>query len=65
MNNKCPCGNCICVAICSGKDFDNLIRGCNLVHNYYYYGTTLKFDDRLKNIVDILNPPWRKRLFNI
>jgi hypothetical protein len=65
MNDNCPCIKCICLPICGGKSFDILMRDCSLVHDYYYFGTTLKFDDRLKNIVNILDPVWRKRLFNM
>ena len=38
------------------------MKDCSLVYNYYYYGTTLKFDNRLKNIINSLDPSWRKRI---
>lgn len=60
--NKCPCIKCICLPICGGKSFSDLMGSCNLVHDYYYFGTTLKFDDRLKNVISSLKPSWEKRI---
>lgn len=31
---KCPCKECICVAICRLKSFSNMKDGCSLVQEY-------------------------------
>jgi len=36
----CPCKECICVAVCKHKRFDDLIRDCKIVGNLLYYEDT-------------------------
>ena len=60
MNNKCPCAECICMAICCGKDFSDLMVDCQLISNYYYLTEASDtFDFRYNTIVEVLNPSWR------
>lgn len=65
MSKKCPCIKCICRPMCGGKNFSDLMNKCKLVANYYYLGKTSNFTIRLAIIINILDPVWRKRLFNI
>jgi len=59
MNNKCPCVDCICKPICSGKEFGDFIIDCQLIADYYYFSTSEDFEARQKTIVEIVNPPWK------
>ena len=34
MEEKCPCENCVCQAICKQKVFIDLILGCELVDTF-------------------------------
>jgi len=65
MSDKCPCIECICQPICGGKSFNDLMNNCKLVYEYYYFATKLMFDDRLKNIINILEPPWKKKFLSL
>ena len=35
MTNKCPCKNCLCIAICKRKEYGQLVK-CNLLMDYLY-----------------------------
>ena len=35
MNSKCPCDNCICVAICRLKSFRDIYFRCELVRDMF------------------------------
>jgi len=50
MNNICPCIDCICRAICSGKTFSNLMGNCQMISDYYYFSSLETFDVRLDAI---------------
>jgi len=56
MNDKFPCKECICIAICSGKDFSVLMEDCILIHDYYYFSREENFEI-LREMVEYLNPP--------
>lgn len=40
MKVRVPCMNCILIAICRHKLFDNLLRDCTLVRNTLYWDKT-------------------------
>jgi hypothetical protein len=60
MSNRCPCIECICVAICNGKTFSNLMSECRLVADYYYLARSECFRSRLETIINVIHPSWEK-----
>lgn len=55
---KCPCIDCICTAICKHKLYGHLFRDCALLRNYMpkHNITHLRHVERMKNIVEVLQP---------
>lgn len=60
---KCPCKNCICVAICRHRPYSSLIDKCQLVMNYLYVTNNPSHEyerafhnERLQSIVEMINP---------
>lgn len=33
---KCPCEGCVSMCFCRLKSFDDLLRECNLMYDYYF-----------------------------
>ena len=58
MEQKCPCENCICVAICHFKEYGELIDNCSLVSKYLIEPRDMSHRpiDRLKKVKKIIKP---------
>ena len=55
---ECPCENCICVAVCRHKPYDNLFQDCELLNDYEpsYKSMYSRNEDLITAIKMILNP---------
>lgn len=42
---KCPCENCLCVAICRQKEYAYLVRDCDKVWKYITHIPIITFKD--------------------
>jgi hypothetical protein len=59
----CPCEDCICMAICRLKLFEDLFAECSIVDahivdatNYYVTRANAVMANRLKQVQEALNP---------
>lgn len=65
-----PCNDCVCIAICRNKLFDQMIKDCKLLLDALYFDKTTSdgarstyYGDKLIMIQDILNPEcWTVKL---
>lgn len=58
MEEKCPCENCICIAICHSKEYINLVDDCSLITKYLIDPCNMitRPLERLKKVKELLNP---------
>ena len=63
MNLKVPCKDCVLIAICRNKLFDELINDCKLLLDALYFDKTtpggnrsVHYGDKLNMVQDVLNP---------
>ena len=57
-NDKCPCEDCICLAICRHKEYPDLFQDCILLREYEpaYSNHKLRSPTRIYSLQAILNP---------
>ena len=58
QEKKCPCENCICIAICQSKEYVNLVEQCSLLTKYLIDPCNIEVRpiDRLQKVKELLNP---------
>jgi len=62
---KCPCENCVCVAICKTKNFQDLVIDCQLIDNFTEDPTPERMRRRVVEVYDSLKPSGWKPLRDI
>lgn len=53
-NTKCPCYECICVAVCRHKEYLDMINQCKTLLDTLYYDHKVTVEDRREFFMDIL-----------
>ncbi len=56
--DKCPCENCICVAICKMKGYAELVDQCSLITKYLIdpRDINIRPTERLQKLKETINP---------
>ena len=62
MNDKCPCENCVTLAVCRLKEYQHLVGDCRLLRDQLYKGPidsryrTIDFFSNVTGVRDALQP---------
>ena len=64
---KPKCLNCLCLAVCKHKNFDQLKKDCFYIVNFLYnfpqqsgHINYAAIDFRFDIITELMNPPWKE-----
>lgn len=58
INNKCPCEECISLAICRHKEYKNLFHNCSIINDHIraHRDPEYRNAERIYELERILNP---------